>query len=510
MSTPVPPPDQQGEEAATISREELGPATLSSLRWVSISRFGIELMSFGSAIVLARLISPNAFGRVAVTLFVVEVANSLTTQGLGASLVQRQVVLRTQIQAELALALVMGIVLTAIVEVLAVTVIGSVYGHETAPLFEVVAPVFLFAGLGAIANAVLSRQMDFRTITMSAVVAQALGLVVALVLAFAGAGAMSVIVGQVLTVLFTAVLQAYRAKLPSPAWHRDEIKEVGRFGIPAGISGITYAIQRNIDYAIVGARLGAQQAGLYWRAFTISSDYPSRVTAIMQQLALPVYSRAEHKDDVRAMRVRIVRLHATILYPCLALLAGLGPVLIPWLYGTHWRGAVLPLQLLCAATVIGILSVGVGPLLLASGMARALMVWNFLNLLVYVTMLVITVPHGIETVCLATIGTTALQVGASLYFLVHRRLGISLRELAGDAVPAAVASALAFGIAVGLRELLVNAGFAHVTVIAIGLAAGGVAYLIGVRLLSKEAADDLKLMVTTLLPGRRTRAVAGT
>jgi PST family polysaccharide transporter len=503
MSDLTPAPEQP-DETTTVAREELESATLKGVRWVTLSRIGVEGLTFLSSILLARLISPNAFGRVAVTLFVLEVATAISSNGFGAALVQRREISRDLVRAELALALLVGVFLTCVVLAVAVTVVGGAYGHATAVLFEVVAPVFLFVLPGSIAAALLSRRMDFRALGVIAVVGQGVGLAVTLILAAFGVSALAVIVGQAVTAVLGAVLQMTAVRLPRPAWRPKLIRETAKFGLPAGVSGITFAVQRNIDYAIVGAGLGSLQAGLYWRAFNVASEYPGKVTLVMQQMALPVYSRTEHLPDMRAIRMRIVRLHATVLYPCLALLAALAPVLVPWLYGARWDGAILPIQLLSVSTVIGILSIGIGPLLLAAGMARTVMLWNFASLAVYVTMLLLAVQHGIVAVCLWTILTTALQVAGSLYFLVHRRLGISLRELAMDAVPAVVASGLAFAAALAVKAALLNANAASLPTLLLATAAGATAYLLGLTIVSRDAAKDLKLIARNLVMVRRT------
>jgi hypothetical protein len=132
------------------------------------------------------------------------------------------------------------------------------------------------------------------------------------------------------------------------------------------------------------------------------------------------------------------------------------------------------------------------------------MLWNFASLAVYVTMLLLAVQHGIVAVCLWTILTTALQVAGSLYFLVHRRLGISLRELAMDAVPAVVASGLAFAAALAVKAALLNANAASLPTLLLATAAGATAYLLGLTIVSRDAAKDLKLIARNLVTVRRT------
>src|SRR4029078_9167622 len=110
--------------------------------------------------------------------------------------------------------------------------------------------------------------------------------------------------------------------------------------------GLLWALTRNIDYTIVGAKLGAVQAGFYWRAFNLAVEYQGRITAIMQRVALPIYSRAENLEDMRALRFRVVRAHSAAIIPLLALIGAIAPTLVPWLYGPSWEPAGGPTPVL--------------------------------------------------------------------------------------------------------------------------------------------------------------------
>ena len=66
------------------------------------------MIQLGSVLVLARLIAPAEFGRVAIALIAQEVAYLIVSGGLSAALVQRKVVSREHLQSGVALALLAG------------------------------------------------------------------------------------------------------------------------------------------------------------------------------------------------------------------------------------------------------------------------------------------------------------------------------------------------------------------------------------------------------------------
>ena len=140
---------------------------------------------------------------------------------------------------------------------------------------------------------------------------------------------------------------------------------------------------RNADYAIVGARLGAASAGYYWRAFQLAVEYQKKISVIMSQIAFPVLSRAASVDDMFALRLRMVRILTVAVFPLLAGLVVLAPVVIPWVFGPAWEPAIVPAQILTAAGAATLVIDAVGATLMAAGRAQALLAYGWAHFAVY-------------------------------------------------------------------------------------------------------------------------------
>ena len=98
--------------SADVSRSELKDRTFKSLRWATVARLAAELLAVGSAVVLAHLIPPDEFGRVAVAVVVSELALALANEGVGSALVQRRALERAHVESAALLSLMIGTVLT--------------------------------------------------------------------------------------------------------------------------------------------------------------------------------------------------------------------------------------------------------------------------------------------------------------------------------------------------------------------------------------------------------------
>ena len=141
---------------------------------------------------------------------------------------------------------------------------------------------------------------------------------------------------------------------------------------------------------------------------------------------------------MRRIRKRIVRLHATVIFPLLATYVVLAPVLLPLVFGPAWGPAVVPSQILAFAGMIYALGTGGYALVLAAGRPTAALVSNSLQLVVYFAVVVLFAPYGLVTLCLAVVATIAIGYLLIYYVLFDRMIGIPMRQLWDEVSPATV------------------------------------------------------------------------
>ena len=262
---------------------------------------------------------------------------------------------------------------------------------------------------------------------------------VAVVLAIAGLEGESLVFGGIAAGLTTTVMAWASAPAPLPRLRLQAAREVMSYGLPASIASISWVGFRNCDYAIIGARLGAVQAGYYFRAYNLAVEYQKKISIVMGQVGLPLLARSG--DEMAAMRGHMVRLIAILTFPLLAILAITAPELVPWLFGAEWTPAVVPMQILAVGGASTLVIDAVGVALMASGRPRALLGFGFGHFGVYAGAVLLATPWGLAGVAgAAAIVHTAFMVVA--YVLMVRGTDESwVRHLWADVGPATVALA---------------------------------------------------------------------
>ncbi len=479
-----------------VAEGGIGAATLRGVRWTFVGRVVVEVSSFLASIVLARLIAPAQFGQAAIALVVVSLAIVLAPQGFGALLVRMDNLRNEHLETASFLSLASGLLLTALTLLCVPFVVEPIFGHTTGILVALVSPVWILSALTTTPLVTLQRRMDFRRLAIIELVARSTGSAVSIVCALAGLNASAIIIGWLAFSVVSAVGYLIATPLVFPHLNVSAAKEISSFGAAVSLSSLAYTAFRNVDYAIVGARLGPAALGFYWRAYQLGVDYQSKITIVMQRVSFPVYSRSADLESMRRFRLRIARMHAVVLLPILGLLAVTAPVAIPALFGDQWQASVLPTQILAVAGMGAALSSGAGPLFVAAGRPVTLLVFNTVSLVAYAAMVYILAPYGLTTVCVA-VSIYSIASTAALYGVMGRVLDIQVRAFAVETLPAVVSTAILVAATWPVAHVLADQP--AVLDLAACALVGTVAYALVLKYLFPAAFADVAFLVGRLV-----------
>jgi lipopolysaccharide exporter len=489
--------------SADISRSELKEATFKSLRWATVARLAAEVTAVGSAVLLAHLVPPAEFGMVAVATIVGALALSLANEGVGSALVRRRELERAHVESAAMLSLLVGAVLTGLTLFVVPLITTPLFGAETTVLFRLLSPMFLIAAVGIVPLAMLERRLDFQRISIIEICSVQASVVTSIVLALAGLDAEAYVLGTIAGTVTWAILLVVLGPSALPRWHPTQIREIARFGLPAGLAGIAQVGYGNIHFLVLGATLSASKVGFFYRAYALGVQYQDKIGAIITRLVYPVYSRAEDMGHMRDLRARVMRANAAVIYPVLALFIAVAPLVVPWMFGQEWEPAVVPAQILTLAGMARMISNGTPALVLAAGRPRALLVFNVYRLFGLGVMVLAAVPLGLDAVCAAVAAFEIFTLAGSYRFMLSRLIGVSVRQLLGDLGPALIASAVMLVVAFPLTDVVSTAELpTPLTVLIVGALCAPV-YLVALRMVSRAAWDDVILITRRVLIPRR-------
>ena len=493
-----------------VPAKSLREQTLSGVKWMSLTRLVAESGAFISIVILARLIPPDEFGRTAVATFVSTLALAAAQQGVGSFLVSHKTPTLSHFRAASLTSLTAGALGSALTLAFAVTLAPAIFGGRIAYFVVLASPAWLLASLTAVPIAKLQRDLSFGRLGLIEASASVISPAVAIALAVNGLEGESLIIGTLAGSGATATLAWVLSRPARPGWRPAEMREIVQYGGPVFGSSMLYTGWRNVDYLLLAAFIPAFQVGLYMRAFALGSDYQGKISQILLTVAFPVFSRAKDLDEIRRVRARMVRVHATILFPLLFGLIAVAPDFVPWMYGEQWACAGSLTQILALGGMIAAVGAGTGPLLMATGHGRALFVYTLVAFVAYTLAVLASIPFGVTAVCVAVVAVRLVTFVSLQRVIVERRVGIPILETVRDDVIPAIAGGVPLLIVttVGLR-LCLEAGFPVVAAMALPGAAGLVVYAVILRKFFTATWVDVRMLTSRLARRNAPRATVG-
>lgn len=423
-----------------------------------------------SVVILARLLTPQDYGLVAMVAVIIGIADLFRDFGLSSAAIQAKTLSDKQRDNLFWLNAALGAVLATIIFCIA-PLIAALYNQpKLVEISHVLAATFLLSGLATQYRADLTRRLKFTKLALSDIVAAAVALLVAVIAASMGAGYWALIVQQLTQYAFMLVLVTTGAAwLPGKPSRRTPMDGMIKFGWNLVATQLVGYLSKNIDSLVIGIRFGAVPLGLYSRAFQLLMAPLSQIRSPSTTVALPVLSRLHDDDERFASFVQRGQLAlGYTLVTALGVVAGAGLPITELFLGHTWLSLAPILSLLAAAGAFQTLAFVGYWVYLAKGLTKYLFRYSIAESVVTVACILLGSQWGIVGVAAGYAATQAIGWPLSLWWLA-RYSKLKVRPLYAAALRIIVVSSV-MGVAAHLAVQALHGFPSYVAVVAALLA----------------------------------------
>jgi lipopolysaccharide exporter len=444
-----PPPERR---TADLSRH-----TLAGLQWTYLGTTVGAVLQFGMTAVLARLLTPTAFGLIALAGLFLRFVEYFAKAGITQALVQKATLTRSDIRAGFTLSAGFGLAFAALALVAAPLAGQFARDPELIPVLRWLSLGIVLNGFGAPAVALLRRQLRFKPLALIEIGAYVVGyIVVGFTMALAGAGVYA-LVGAMLTQTATKAVGTYAmVRHPLlPTVQRSSLGKIFSFGARVSVVSFLEFLQSNLDTLAVGRWAGANQLGLYNRA-NLLADLPAyHLSSGLSKVLLPSFSAIQHEHRrLREAYLSAVGMTAAIILPLNAGMAVAAPEIILVVLGPQWTGAIQVMPWLLLASSIAMTGHFAGIVTEAQGALNGKMLIAAVSTVTLVIFLILARDRPLSAYG-AALAASALVSHLGYVGLLTRTLGTTFRVLLRPFGPAVLGAALVAGTIAGTRAGLV-------------------------------------------------------
>jgi teichuronic acid exporter len=447
---------------------------IRGLAWVGALRWTGQVISWGSTLLVMRLLVPTDYGLMAMAFVFTGVAQMLADFGIGSTVVAMQT-LRVEEEEQLhATSLMLGGIALLATAISAYPM--SRFFHEPALVAIIAALGFplLIQAAGAVPLARLTKALDYRAMAVADLLRTLGGVLVSLALAIAGAGVWALVGGQIASALAATgfVLLREHVSIRRPDFvHLRLALAYSRDTMLSRVGWMAYTYSANL---IGGRLLGARVLGEFTFAWSVSSMPGDKAVGVIGGVAAPILAR-EQRNEVRLRQLLQLMIEgiAFVTWPMLAGLAVVAPLAVEVVFGSKWSGAVDPLVVLCLYWMTSTVSSPFAHVFLATGAARLNRQLSMIGLLLLPGAFWFGArmagPTGLAWAWLATVPVIVVP---SL-FMLKRRIGFGPREFFDAVKVAGLATGL---MALAVKGVLWSAGGSNTSRLASAIAVGGLTF----------------------------------
>lgn len=477
-------------------------SVVKGFTWKLLERFGVQGVQFLLQIVLARLLSPEHYGVLAIMIIFVNLANVFIQSGFNTALIQGKDVDDDDYSSVFWVSLLIAGVLYTVI-FFASPLIGQFYDMPDIVTPMRVIALMLFPGsLNSIQLAKASRDLDFKKIFVSNLGGIVVSGIVGIIIAVQGGGLWALVVQTMLNIFVASLVMLFTVKWhPTLVFKPKRVKKLFTFGWKLLVSSLIETLYLDIQSLVVGKKYDSETLGFYNKGKQFPQFLIGAINGAVQSVMLPVMSKhQDSKSEVKTLTRQSISLSSYVIFPMMAGLAAVATPLVSLLLTDKWLPCVPYLQIYCVSFAFWPIHTSNLQAINALGRSDLFLKLEIIKKSYGLIAIVIAVACFDSPIAIAA---TAVVTGLLSFFVNafpnKKLLGYSFFEQLKDIMPQFLLSAAVFAAAMGVSLL----GLPNILTILLQIVVGVAVYVLGSAIFRLQSFKTLLGLIKSILKKRK-------
>ena len=349
-------------------KDHLARRTGSALFWNTVQEAGTNGIYLFRILILARLLSPEDFGLLAISMTAIAVLLSMTDFGMVPALVQHRDVNEQHYHTAWTVGIIRALAISGIVFG-AAPFIAHIFAEPRAiEIIHALAILPMIEAAASVQIADLNRNLQFRSLAVVKLASVIVNTILSILLARSfGVWALvaGTLAGPATYTLISYMVAPYRPRL---SFDRTAVQPLVRYGRWIFLTSLIAISGGAVLRVIISRQFGAADLGLYFLATKLAflpNEISSKVVGVV---AFPLYAQLQANLQRAAEMFRVLFTGLwTALMPASILIIVLAPSLVDNVLGSRWHGTTTLIQLLATVGLIGLIGDSTVPVLKGLG-----------------------------------------------------------------------------------------------------------------------------------------------
>lgn len=380
--------------------------------WIGALRVFVRLLTVIKIAVLARVLTPMAFGQFGIAAMALAFFETLTETGVNQVLTYSDRKLEDLIDSAWIVSIARGAAIGLCIALVAYPLSWYFHDPQTPRLVFLIALVPLIKGFINPMTVVYTKELKFeKEFALRSVLgivdffaAVTVGILTHSALAFVAA----LLVSGALEVVLSFLIFEIRPKLRfSPAY----LGEILHYGKWITLSGVAFWVADQLDDFVAGGMYGTAALGVYQAGYKIATLPVTEISGTVNQVAFPALSKVK-EDRTQFRKVFFLSaLSSQAFGILLAIIVGLFPVLVVRiLLGPGWESVIPIVRILALFGAMRAIESSFQPLFLAAGRPKIPSIGNIMKVATLAIGLFLWARNGLVGVSYAALFSVAFTV----------------------------------------------------------------------------------------------------
>ena len=380
--------------------------------WNVVQKYSSMLVTLFVTMIMARILSPEDFGVVAIALVVIAFLNIFSTLGIGPAIIQRKDLTQKDLNDIFSFSVYLGTILSVLLFVASWPIAFFFQNDLLRPICQLLCINVFFATINMVPTALMLKFKRFKEMAVCSLILSLISAVLSLMAVWSSMGLYSLLVNPIITAIGLFFFNFYYyPSLFCASFSFSPLKKIASYSVYQFAFQFVGFFSSCLDKLIIGKFFPAALLGYYDKAHNLTKYPMSMLTSVVTPILHPFLSDFQTEIfKIKEGHNMMTKLLSTLSLPLTVMLWFCGSELIIIFYGNQWNCAIFTFQIFTLSIPPTLIMATSGAFWQSTNSTKLLFWTGLTNSLIIVAGYIITsVVYGtIEAIAWGYVFTTAI------------------------------------------------------------------------------------------------------
>lgn len=397
--------------------DKIQSKAINGFIWKLSERMSAQIVTFIVSVILARLLSPEDYGAIAIVMIFISLANVFVINGFGTALIQKKKINNVDFSSVFYFNITFSI-LIYIILFMAAPAISNLYNMKIlTPVLRVLGLRIIVAGINSIQQAYVSRNLLFKKFFLSTLFGTVLSGIVGVGMAYNGYGIWALVAQYLTNTTVDTIVLWFTVKWrPNLVFSFTRMKSMFSYGWKLLFSAVLDTGYSQLRGLIIGTVYTTNDLAYYDRGQQYPNLLVTNINSSIASVLFPIMSKKQERiNSVKDITRKSIQLSSYIMWPMMIGLCIISKPLVILMLTDKWLPCIPFLQIACFTYAFWPIHTANLEAIKAIGRSDIFLKLELMKKILGVVVLIISMRYGVVAIALSGIITTIISSFINAY-----------------------------------------------------------------------------------------------